>query len=258
MRDLVLDRLARAGLVAYGVVYGLVAWLAAALSQRDRHGTPSGQGAFQELAHQPAGRLILWLVAAGLAGLAAQQAITALRGRAGDGWAARAGSAGRAVVLAVLSVLAARAALGDGSSSGGRQTPTGVTVRLMDLPVGPAIVIGVGIFIAGIGVASAVKAFGDSWRDDLELDGRTGASGRLITVLARTGFLCRAVAFGVIGAMFVWAGITHDPKQSGGLDQAIVRFRDEPYGRWVILAVAVGLGCYGAYNVVRAWYLRGR
>ncbi|GAA3682857.1 hypothetical protein GCM10022237_46890 [Nocardioides ginsengisoli] len=256
MRDLVLDRLARAGLVAYGVVYGLVAWLAAALALRDRHGTPSGQGAFQELAHQPAGRWILALVAAALAGLAAQQAFTALR--AADGWAARLGAAGRSLVLAVLAVLAARSALGDGSSSGGRQTPKGVTVRLLDLPVGPAIVVALGLFIAGIGVASAVRAFGDSWRDDLELDGRTGASGRLIAVLARSGFLCRAVAFAVIGGMFVWAGITHDPKQSGGLDQAIVRFRDEPYGRWVILVVAVGLGCYGGYNVVRAWYLRRR
>ena len=251
-----LDRLARAGMVAYGVVYGLVAWLAGALALRDRHGTPTGQGAFQQLAEEPGGQVVLWLVAAGLAGLAVRQAVLALRGT--DSWPKRGGCAGRAVVLAFLAVLALRSALGDGGGDGGRRTPRGLTVTLMDLPVGPAIVVALGLGIAGVGVASVVKGLGDGWRDDLETDGRTGTTGTVVGTLARTGYLSRGAAFGVIGAMFVWAGLTHDPRKSGGLDQAIVRFRDEPYGRWVILVVAVGLACYGAYHVARAWYLRGR
>ncbi|WP_436699653.1 DUF1206 domain-containing protein [Nocardioides sp. BYT-33-1] len=248
----VLDRLARAGRVAYGLVYGLVAWLAASLALGDRHGTPSGQGAFQQLAQEPVGRVALWLVALGLAGLAVEQAVRAVRGS--DEWPARAACGGRSVVLGVLAVLAVRSALGDGG--GGRRAPQGVTVWLLDLPVGPAIVVALGVVIMGVGAASAVKGLGDRWREDLEVDGRTGATGTVITVLARAGYLSRGVAFTVIGGLFAWAGVTHDPGKSGGLDQAIVRFRDEPYGPWVILAVAVGLGCYGGYQFARAWYLR--
>lgn len=249
-----LDRLARVGRVAYGIVYGLVAWLAAALALGDRHGTPSGQGAFQQLAQDPVGRIALWLVAVGLAGLALEQAIRFVRGT--DEWPARAACGGRSVVLGVLAVLAVRSALGDGG--GGRRTPQGVTVALLGLPVGPVIVVALGVVILGVGAASALKGIGDRWREDLEVDGRTGPTGALITVLARAGYLSRGAAFAVIGGLFAWAGVTHDPSKSGGLDQAIVRFRDEPYGRWVILAVAVGLACYGAYHVARAWYLRGR
>lgn len=251
-----LDRLARAGMVAYGVVYGVVAWLAAALALGDRHGTPSGQGAFQQLAEEPAGRLALWLVGAGLAGLAVERAVRALRGT--DGWFDRARSAARAVVLGLLAALAVRSALGDSGGDGGRSSPHGLTVTLLGLPAGPAIVVALGAVIAGVGVASLVTGLGEGWREDLESDGRTGATGTVIAALARTGYLSRGVAFAVIGGLFAWAGLTHDPDKSGGLDQAIVRFRDEPYGRWVILVVAAGLGCYGAYHVARAWYLRGR
>ncbi|MDQ6525954.1 DUF1206 domain-containing protein [Nocardioides sp. LHD-245] len=258
-----LDRLARAGRVAYGLVYGLVAWLAAALALGDRQGTPSGQGAFQQLAEDPVGRVTLWLVAAGLAGLAVDQAVRVVRGPDGsdgpdgaDRWAVRAGCGGRTVVLGLLTVLAVRSALGDGG--GGRRTPQGVTVALLDLPVGPAIVVALGVGIVGVGAISAVKGLGDGWRDDLEVDGQTGATGTVISVLARAGYLSRGAAFAVIGVLFAWAGVTHDPSRSGGLDQAVVRFRDEPYGRGVILVVAVGLACYGAYHVARAWYLRGR
>lgn len=257
-----LDRLARLGMVAYGLVYGVVAWLAAALALGDRHGSPSGQGAFQQLAQEPAGRVALWLVAAGLAGLAVEQAVRAVRGsRDADdagGWFARAGSAGRAVVLGFLAVLAVRSAVGDSGSGGGRQAPRGLTVRLLDLPVGPAIVVALGLGIVGVGVVSVVKGLGDHWRKDLEVDGRSGKTGTVIEALARTGYLSRGLSFGVIGALFCWAGLTHDPDKSGGLDQAIVRFRDEPYGRWVILVVAAGLACYGGYHVARGWYLRGR
>jgi len=252
--------LARVGMAAYGLLYVVVAWLAAHLALGDRDGTPSGEGAFQQLARQPAGRWALWAVAAGLGCLVLRQALQAVGGhRDRDGLrrtVARLASAGRGVVFAVLAFLAVRTALGEGG--GGRRAPQGLTVDLMSLPLGPAVVVAVGAGIVGVGLASGWRALGDRWRRDLEADGRTGPVGAVVAFLARAGNHSRGVAFMVIGALFGWAGLTHDPRRSGGLDQAIVRLRDEPYGRWAILAVALGLGCYGAYHVVRGWYLRRR
>lgn len=248
---------ARAGMAAYGVVYVIVAWLAAQLVLGSPDGPASGEGALQQVREQPQGAVVLWLVAIGLGGLVVWEACQAVGGhRDQDGlhrWGARAASAGRGVVFGVLAVLAVRVASGDaGSGSGG-----GATGRLMEMPLGPAIVVLVGLGVAGVGVFSLAQAVSERWRRGVEPEARSGALGRVVTVLARAGFVARGVAFLVLAGMFVWSAVTHDPGKSGGLDQAIVRFRDEPFGPALMLVVAAGLGCYGVFHVLRACFLRG-
>ncbi len=252
---------ARAGMAAYGVVYVIVAWLAAQLVLGSPDGSASGQGALEQVRDRPMGAVVLWLVAVGLCGLALWEACQAVGGhRDEEGarrWVGRAVSAGRGVVFAVLAVLAIRTASGSGSSGGSGSGSGGVTGRLMALPVGPAIVVLVGLGIAAVGVFSIVHAVSDRWRRGLEPEARAGALGRVVTVLARVGFGARGLAFLVLAGMFVWSALTHDPAKSGGLDQAIVRFRDEPFGPALMLVVAAGLGCYGVFHLLRAAFLRG-
>lgn len=244
---------ARAGLFAYGVVYLIVAWLGAQLAIGEREGSASGEGALREVAQQPLGVVALWFAAAGFAALTVWQACRAVGGhRSKDGirlWAARAGSAGRGVVYAVLGALAVRTATG-GSGGGGGDKTGGVTADLMRQPLGSALVVAVGIGIIGLGAFSVYKAVTDRWRKGLDPVPGT------VAALARTGYVGRGVSFFGIGGLFVWAGLTHDPRKSGGLDQAIVRFRDEPYGPYVMVVVVAGLACYGAFHMVRAFYLR--
>ncbi len=63
-RDGRLDHLARAGLVAYAVVYLMIAWLAIQLAFGDRQGNPSSTGALRELAQQPLGEVLGFLAVA--------------------------------------------------------------------------------------------------------------------------------------------------------------------------------------------------
>jgi hypothetical protein len=248
---------ARLGMVAYGVVYLLVGWLAAHLALGNGGGKPSGSGALHELAQQPLGSVLLWLVAIGLLALATWEVCQAIAGhRSDDGMkrlGARAASGARAVVMGTLAVLAVKTVFGD-SGGGGRN---GWTEKLMSMPFGPALVVALGLVVVGVGLLSAYRGLSDRWRKGLEVEGQTGDVGTVVALLARVGYLSRAVAFLVIGALFVWAGWTHHPERSGGLDQAIMRFRDEPFGPPLMVLVAVGLGCYGAFHLFRGWYLRG-
>jgi len=155
--------------------------------------------------------------------------------------------------MGVLAALAVKTALGD-SGGGGTDALTG---RVMEMPLGPVLVVAIGLGIGCVGLVSAYRGLTDRWRKGLEVQGQVGNVGTVVAVLARTGYLTRAAAFLVIAGLFVWAGTTHDADKSGGLDQAIVRFRDEPFGPWLIMVVAIGLGCYGAFHAFRAWYLRG-
>ncbi|WP_408899473.1 DUF1206 domain-containing protein [Nocardioides sp. R1-1] len=247
---------ARAGMAAYGGVYMVIAWLAAQLALGESARSASGKGALRQVREQPMGAVVLWLAAAGLLGLVVWEACQAVGGhRDEEGlrrWGARAASLARGTVFGVLAFLSIRVASGQAGGSGG-----GLTGRIMAQPYGPALLVLVALGVAGLGGYSIVHGVSDRWRRGLEAQGQVGTLGGVVKVLARVGYVARGVAFLVIAGMFVWSAVTHDAGKSGGLDQAIVRFRDEPYGPLLMLVVAAGLGCYGAFHVLRGAFLRG-
>src|SRR4051794_17538518 len=81
-----LDKGVRAGLVAYGFVHLVVAWLALQLVLGSGGKNASQQGAFAKVARQPLGEVALFFVAGGLAALVVWQALDAVYGhRSSDG-----------------------------------------------------------------------------------------------------------------------------------------------------------------------------
>jgi hypothetical protein len=62
------------------------------------------------------------------------------------------------------------------------------------------------------------------------------------------------VAFAVVGGLFVWAAYTYDPKKAGGLDVALHTLRGEGFGPWLLVLVALGIGCFGLYCFAWARY----
>jgi hypothetical protein len=250
---------ARLGYGVYGAVYVVLAWLAIQLAVGGgRSASVSQQGALHEVARQPLGGVVLWLAFAGFCALSLWEVATAIGGHrdqeGGKRVRGRLGSAGKAVVFAGFALSAAEVALGSGGSNGSGTDSW--TARLMRLPGGPLLVGAVGLVIVGYGCYSVAYGLRDHWRKDLEPEGRRGRLGTAITVMARAGYASRGVAFGIIGGLFVWAACTQDPRRSGGLDQALQRLRGAPSGTALLVLVAVGLACYGAYNIARARHLR--
>lgn len=254
-----LEWLAKVGTAIYGVMYVVVGWLAIQIAFGETAGEASGSGALREISKQPFGEVLLWVACVGFVALAIWKIFEAVLGhKEEDGGKlvfARASSAGKAIVFVVLAVLAFQTVTG---SSGGGSSEDGYTAEIMKLPFGPVLVVALGLAIIGYGVYSMYKGLSDKWRKSLEVGGSTGDIGKAITILARTGYVSRGFAFGVIGGLFVWAGFAHDADKSGGLDQALLKLRDAPFGQVLLVAVAIGLACYGAFNVAKAWYLRQR
>ena len=93
-----MDHAVRVGLVSYGVVHLILAWLALRLAFGDSGGSASNQGALHQLAQSTLGRVSLYVVAAGFLALVVWQALEAAFGhRDEDGAQARpqAGGVGR-------------------------------------------------------------------------------------------------------------------------------------------------------------------
>jgi hypothetical protein len=243
-----LDRAVRFGLVAYGVVYLMIAWLAGQLALGNHSGKPSPQGALAQLADRPLGHVLLWAVAVGLFVLVVWRGLEAIGGHPGADGAdlarERALSLGKAVLYGALGLSAVRIALGSGQSS---RAPRTMTAKVLDWPAGQWIVGLVALGIIGYGVATAWSGCTDRFLRHLDARGQVGESGRAYTWFGRVGHVAKGIAFGIVGCLVGYAAITHEPRKSGGLDQALEKVLYQPYGPWLLFVIAVGIGCYGVF-----------
>ncbi|MBA2445737.1 MAG: DUF1206 domain-containing protein [Nocardioidaceae bacterium] len=249
-----LERLVRVGLIAYGIVHLLIAYLALQLAFGQSEGAPSQQGALQEVAQKSYGTLLLWIIALGFLALAIWQFFDALWGhRSEDGGKRtfkRVGSAGRVVVYLALGFSAAKSALGEQSKS----NEDHLTAQVMELPLGRLIVGAAGLGVIFIGGYLVSKAVRTSFDKDLQSQATSGSTGTTVVRLGQAGYTAKGVALAIVGALLVWAAWTYDSKKAGGLDVALRTLLDESFGPWLLAVVAVGIGCFGVYCFFWARY----
>jgi hypothetical protein len=254
-----IERAARAGFAAKGVVYLLIGTLALLAAAGAGGETTGARGALGIVLRQPLGRVLLGLLATGLAGYAMWRAIAAVADpeRGGrKGWkrvAVRIGYATSAVAHAALAWEAGRLAL-TRAAAGGDDAARDRTAELMSAPLGPWLVGAVALGLAGYGLAQILRGLRGDIDRHLAL-GRLGPEEqRLVVRTARTGLLARGVVFIIIGGFLVKAAAEHDPSEAGGLREALQMLRSQPYAPFLLGGVAFGLGAYGAFQLVRARY----
>jgi hypothetical protein len=231
------------GLVSYGLVHLVLAWIALQLAFGKR-AEASPEGALTQLGKQPLGGVLLWIMAIGLLTLTVWQVFEAAIGREEAGrdnrLRRRLTSAGRAIVYLVLGLLAIGIATRAASGSGkGEET---LSAKLMSVPFGQVLVAAVGAVVIGVGIGQIVKGVKQNFTEDLDR-GVSPAVRRLGTV----GYCVKGVALGIIGGLFIWAAITYDPKKAGGMDAALTTVRDQLFGSVLLAVMAVGIACFGVY-----------
>lgn len=256
-----LENLARVGLLAYGVVHLLVAWLALQLAWGTSGESADQSGALQTLAESPLGKPLLWIIAIGLVALAVWQALEVLRWR--SGWSASGKertravqktvkSVAKAVVYAALAVLAIRIATGSGSSSAQQQQET--TAGVFGWPAGRWLVGAAGLVVIGVGAYHVYKGVTKHFLKEIDLAQAPPSATRLVTRLGQVGYPGKGIALGVVGGLLVWSAVTLDPRKASGLDGALRTILEAPFGRFLLTLVALGIAAFGAYLLVRARY----
>lgn len=239
-----LDKGMRIGLIAYGALHLLFAFIALQLAWSDS--STSSSGALQQLAKETYGQVILWVAALGLLLLAAWQALEAAAGyswRESGRLRKRIESGVRAVVYLLLAWLAASTAAG----LGGGTSEQGLTARLMSATAGRWLVGIVGLAIVGYGIAQIVKGIKTKFTEDLEGQGTAGESGSALVRLGQVGYVGKGASLIAVGGLFVWAAATYDAQKAGGLDAALHTLVQEPYGPVLVTVIAIGLAAFGVY-----------
>lgn len=229
------------GLVAYGVVHLLVAWIALQLAWGQSSQEASQQGALEELAGKPLGGVLLWIVAIGLFALVIWRALEIAYGDLD--LEKKASSIGRGIVYLVLAVSAIKVAIGSGGSSSGQQKT--ITAQVMAHGPGRVLIVMIGLAIIALGVRHLYKAATKRFTEDLTLGVPDGT-----ILVGRIGYAAKGVAFIVVGALFGWAAIDYDPQKAGGLDTALRTIKGQPFGPVLLTILAAGFAAFGVYAFI--------
>jgi uncharacterized protein DUF1206 len=253
--------LARSGLVAKGVSYGLVGVLAVKLALGDGGKAASRQGALQTLAQHTFGKFVLVLLAFGLAGYAGWRFVEAFVERDEDGdekgklktWGKRAGYVGRGLIYAGLTLSTVKIVLGRGGEESQDAKAHHTAATVFGWPGGRWLVGAAGIVIVGVALWNLYRGISQKFMDTW----RTGMSHRQRIWGGRAGLIghaARGVVFGLIGLFVMRAAIDYEPKDAIGLDGALRKLAEASYGPYLLGVTAAGLVCYGLYCLVDARY----
>lgn len=255
-----MDHGVRLGLVIYGVLHVIVGIVAVRIAWGGARGEEaSQQGAFAVLAQNTFGKSVLYLVAVGFLALVLWQGAEALVGHrdedGGKRTLQRVASGARAVAYAVLGFSAATMAMGSGGGRSSEQTTDSVTAQVMSAPGGQLLVGAVGLGIVGLGLYLGYRGLAEKYMEKLDSGADQGDRRSLIVLLGKVGYLGKGASFVAVGMLFVTAAIQHQPKESGGLDVALRELVRQPFGPYLLTAVAIGLASYGLFAMAWARHL---
>ena len=246
--------LARAGFVARGVNYLVVGILALQLAWTRQSSDPANQqGALEAVKHQPFGKVLLVLLAIGLAGYALWRLMRAAgfvgpEGGSEDSVLDHVVAGGSGFFYGALCALAVSTLFGKSSQHSG--------AGILGWPAGRWL-IGIG------GALMFVLAAGQAWKavtTEFVDDEKTNEMGPLartwVIWIGRIGYAGRGIVFGLIGYFLVKAAVTYNPNDAVGLDGALRKVAHAPSGPALLTVVAVGLIVFALASFTDARYRR--
>jgi uncharacterized protein DUF1206 len=253
------ERLARFGLVAQGVSFGLVGVLAIELALGEGGKATSREGALHTIAGHGLGRVVVFVLAIGFGSYALWRLAQAVLGHeveernGGSKWSKRISSLGKAAIYGALCAAAVSVLVGD-QGGGGSSKEKGAARGILGWPGGRWIVGAIALGIAAAALWNFYRAVSGKYKDSLKTGEMSPTVLRWTTRIAFVGLLSRAVVFGIVAWFFFKAAAEYDADKARGLDGALRKLAAAPYGSWLLGVVAAGLLAFGLFCLIQARY----
>ena len=253
--------LGRFGRVTNGGVYAIVGLLAAQVALGAGGATADPKGALAWLVHAPLGRILLAAVALGLAGYALWRFVQAAldtegKGSGAKGFLVRSGYLAIGASYAGLALSALGLSLDRGGGGSGDALARDRTAQLLAQPFGQWLVGIAGVAVLGLALYQFYSAYRAKFRENLKLAEMSPSQACWATRLGRLGFAARGIAFGVIGAFLLVAARQARAEEARGLAGALAALAAQPFGPWLLGAVAAGMLAYSAFLLIEARFGR--
>src|SRR5690349_8377838 len=230
-------KLAIAGLVARGVLYVLLGITAVQLTIGRADERADSRGALHQFAGSTPGAVMLGLLVIGFVALALRNVHDALTaGESDDAHPKRRlADVGRAALYVSPTVAAVSILLSGSSGSSSSQKSQTWTATVLGWPGGQLLVGAIGVAIAVAGIVMIVKVCMGKRHDQASIDDTAPNEPGSVEKLGAFGYAARGVVNIIIGGFVLVAAADFDPTESVGIDGALKRTLDEPYGEFLVL-----------------------
>jgi len=254
-----IERFARFGYAAKGVVYIIVGLLATEVALGLGGQVTDSEGALQAIMIQPFGKVLLLGIALGLVGYVLWCLVQAIVDPESQGTDTqrvlqRLGYALSALSYAGLTLAAAKMIIGLKNSKGNSSVDW--TARLLSQPFGRWLVVLVGVTVIGVGFSYFYRAYTTEFLNQFDVLEMSKIELFWATHLGRLGMSARGSISGVIGIFLTQAALRFNPEEAKGLGGALKAIAQQPYGLFLLGIIAIGLIAYGIYEIVLARYRR--
>jgi hypothetical protein len=238
------DAVVGVGLVTYGIVHLLIAWIAVRIAFTGAKGNDSQDAALAAMAQTVYGEGLLWITVVGLGALTLWQVFETIWRRVPEEARfskafGRLGSTCSAIAYLTVGISAARVALAGRAARDGRLREE-VYTFFEEALIRVAVVL-VGVILIVIAIRAIYRGIRRSFTDDL----KDGVNGRIVA-LGQAGFVGKGITFGIVGALMIVTGIdgrTGPP----GLQTVFRLLNLSPAGGALLLLKAFGLVLFGVY-----------
>ncbi|MEV0247377.1 DUF1206 domain-containing protein [Nocardia sp. NPDC050712] len=248
---------ARVGLVAYGVVHLLVAWVCVQVALGDLDGDGVGKadktGALQNLAENSGGGFVLWLIAVGLGFAVLWQLLEAGTGARNSRKEKllRVMNFGEAILFGYLAYSAAKLAKGKPASSTD-EAQLGLIGSLLSKEWGKPVVIFIGLAIVAAGLFVAHHGWSKQFHGEQDFRKVSRSTERVVIRLGQVGYVALGAVYAGAGVLVIVAAVQSRPEKATGLDVALRTLATQPYGTVLLLIVAAGLAAFAVFTFLDA------
>lgn len=257
-----IETFARFGYAAKGIIYTLVGVLAVQAAFNWGGKVTGSEGAFQTIANQPFGKVLLFLVGVGLLGYVLWRFVEAIYDPEHDDSGAK--NIGRRLTYAISGIIygalafsAFRIVFGGGSSSGGSSGSSGGQAEtILSQPFGRWLL---GLVAAGAvayGFYCIYRGIKTKFRKKLKLSEMSQTEETWATRIGRFGLISKGIVSVIVGYFFAQAVRSADASQARTTGGALQAIQQQPFGAVLMGIIAAGLIAYGIHLLVQARYRR--
>jgi hypothetical protein len=242
------------------VVYGIIGILALKLAFGAGGKTTDQKGALETVAQQPFGKVLLILVAVGLAGYALWRFVRAALGHgveaSNDSGFDRVAALASGVVYAGLCAIAISILVGSSQASSGSGSSKKAAGGVFGWPAGQWLVGLAGAVLIGVAAYQGYRALTKDFLKDSKTEEMSPRVREFVEWIGVVGHGARMIVFGLVGVFLIKAAIEYNPSAAVGLDGALQKLANQPYGSVLLGIVAAGLIAFALYSLSDARYRR--